>query len=318
MRQLHTCALLALGLALGREASSAFPSVTLSNGVQLPLVSLGTGESPNETRTDMETALSVGFVAIDTALTYFDQSGVAKAIADEAAKYPRSELFITTKVPGCGKGVDCYKSTMLDAAANLAELKLDYVDLLLVHWTPLTGCALPADCKVIQQQWAAMEQVYREKKARAIGVSNYCERCFKCLLRNSTVTPMVNQIELHVGMAGHVEPLVSFCKSAGVVPMAYSPLGPTFNTTAKDVLIEGNLTNSIGKAHGKSGAQVALKWLVQQGIPIATRASSARYLAQDIELFDWNLTSTELASLGAATEPKGGGRGDGPCLFCEA
>ena len=140
----------------GRQTAA----VNLSNGVRMPCVQLGTGDRVNQTEINVRAALKAGFRGIDTALTYFDQGGVAEGIAAAAKEYPREELFITTKVPGSGKGVDAFKSTLLDAAANLKLLKLDYVDLLLVHWSPLTGCALPEDCAVIQQQWAAMEQVH--------------------------------------------------------------------------------------------------------------------------------------------------------------
>lgn len=110
------------------------------------------------------------------------------------------------------------------------------------------------------------QDFYHQKKARAIGVSNYCKACFECILPNATVRPMVNQLELHVGMGpganAYATSLLEYMKDNGVVPMAYSPLGPTFNTSAKDVLIDGKLTTGIGKAHGKSGAQVTSRSVV--------------------------------------------------------
>ena len=163
-------------------------TATLANGVRLPLVSLGTGDSVNQTRTNLEAALAAGFRAVDTALIYFDQSGVAEAIKDEIGKYERREIFITTKVPGGGVGVDNYKSTLLDAKVNLALLDVEYVDLLLVHWSPLAGCG---NCEAIRDQWRAMEDIYALKQARAIGVSNYCQACFECLKGHATTFPMV-------------------------------------------------------------------------------------------------------------------------------
>eukprot|EP01045_Picozoa_sp_COSAG04_P008171 COSAG04_NODE_447_length_14267_cov_17.958569_8_plen_137_part_00 len=134
---------------------------------------------------------------------------------------------------------------------------------------------------------------------------------------------MVNQIEFHVGMGPgaqrYAPELVQYLKSQGVVPMAYSPLGPTFNSTEKAELIEGNLTTGIGRRHGKSGAQVALRWVIQSGLALATRSSNPAYLAEDIELFDFALTAEEMRLLDAAREPEaptGGGKGGGPCLFC--
>jgi 2,5-diketo-D-gluconate reductase A len=150
----------------GRTQSGA-AAVELSNGVLLPCVSLGTGDPVAQTKKNLQAALAVGFRGVDTALTYFDQSGVAEAIAAEVGRYPRKDIVITTKVPGGGLGVDNYKSTTLDAEANLKLLKVDYVDLLLIHWSPLIGCA----CGPIREQWRAMEDFYKAKKARAIGVS---------------------------------------------------------------------------------------------------------------------------------------------------
>ena len=156
--------------------------------------------------------------------------------------------------------------------------------------------------------------------ATAVGVSNYCKACFECFIRNATVRPMVNQIEFHVGMGrgaqDYATNLLVYMREQGVIPMAYSPLGPTFNTTEKNELIEGNLTNGIGKRHGKSGAQVALRWLIQNGVPVATRSSNPKYLAEDIDLFTWNISSAEMAALDQAQEPTGGGKQGGPCLFC--
>ena len=154
----------AVGDPCGFETNApGFAGTELSNGVMLPCVSLGTGDPVAQTKANLEAALAAGFRGVDTALTYFDQQGVAEAIAAEVGKYPRKDIIITTKVPGGGKGVDNYKSTMFDAKENLRLLKVDYVDLLLVHWSPLSGC----ECDSIREQWRAMEDFYRQKKARA-------------------------------------------------------------------------------------------------------------------------------------------------------
>ena len=157
--------LLAAAAVAGTSGAAAQQNhtVRLANGVALPLVSLGTGDSVNQTRANLEAALAAGFRAVDTALIYFDQSGVAEAIRDEVGKYERREIFITTKVPGGGAGVDNYKSTLLDAKVNLALLDVEYVDLLLVHWSPLAGCG---NCDAIRDQWRAMEDIYFLKQAR--------------------------------------------------------------------------------------------------------------------------------------------------------
>jgi diketogulonate reductase-like aldo/keto reductase len=132
-----------------------------------------------------------------------------------------------------------------------------------------------------------------------------------------------NQIEYHVGMGPgaqlYASELISYMREHDVQPMAYSPLGPTFNSTEKSELIEGNLTNTIGKEHGKSGAQVALRYVIQSNLALATRSDNPKYLSEDIDVFDWSLTEAEMRALGNAREPEaptGGGKDGGPCLFC--
>ena len=134
-----------------------------------------------------------------------------------------------------------------------------------------------------------MEDIQKNGEAVFIGVSNYCSDCLDCLLSDPdlSVTPAVNQYEQHVGMVGtYLLSLREYCKSKGILPQAYSPLGPTFNQSAKNVLIAGELTTSVGKPYGKSGAQVSLKWNVQRGISVVTRSGEVAYLKQDVDLFD--------------------------------
>ena len=176
----------------------------------------------------------------------------------------------------------------------LAALQLDYVDLILLHGASHRGagkCDAKA-CAADAEQWRAYERFYKQGKAKAIGVSNYCQSCFDCLLGkgNATVVPAVNQIQVHVGMGDDPSSLLSYCSAKGIVVQAYSPLG------------DGNLVKDkslaqVGAAHGKSGAQVALKWLVDKGLAVVTKADDPTYLAEDIDLFSWNLTAAETQSL---------------------
>jgi diketogulonate reductase-like aldo/keto reductase len=194
-------------------------------------------------------------------------------------------------------------------------LGLPYSDLLLIHWTPVDGCSSTAGCTTIRTQWKALEALQAANKTRSIGVSNFCRQCLECIATDpaGAKVPVVNQIELHVGMGPDPEGLKSYCRANKIVPQAYSPLGPTFNATAKDVLIKGPLTTGIGKAHNKSGAQVALKYLVQDQVPLVTRALEEAYLEEDIGLFDFTLTDEEIATLNGATDPW-----HYPCLLCNS
>jgi 2,5-diketo-D-gluconate reductase A len=232
-----------------------------------------------------------------------NQHGIAKAL--KATSIPRSDIFVTTKVPGCGlQGIsrgNCGPDSVAAALENLDELGLDYVDLLLIHFPPPLGCGI-LNCGTIQKQWAALsEQILKANKTRALGVSNFCVSCLKCLAEvTDAVVPAVNQVQFHVGMGADPEGLMSYAKAQGIAVEAYSPLGD--NTTE---LIDGDLTTRIGAAHNKSSVQVALKWIWQRGHALTTKSSNPKHLAQDIDIFDWQLSSDELTQLDAATKPSG-------------
>jgi diketogulonate reductase-like aldo/keto reductase len=179
---------------------------------------------------------------------------------------------------------------------------MDYVDLMLIHGASHrgTGKCDAAACTKDRGQWKAYQELYKQGKAKAIGVSNYCVSCFECLLGQpgTTVVPAVNQVEFHVGMGDDPEKLFSYCKEKGIVIQAYSPLG-------NGKLIGDAGLDAIGKAHGKTGAQVALKWIVQKGIPLATKADEKEFLKEDIDVFDWSLSDAEMSTLSARTSPAG-------------
>merc|ERR1740138_582285 len=124
--------------------------------------------------------------------------------------------------------------------------------------------------------------MYKAGKAKAIGVSNYCVSCFDCLIGQPgvEVVPAVNQVELHVGMGDDPEGLVSYCAKHNIVIQAYSPLG-------NGKLITDSALAEVGKTYSKSAAQVALKWIVQKGLPVATKANKEEYLKEDIDVFGW-------------------------------
>ena len=276
------------------------PCVKLSNGVMMPTIAAGTWQyNSSSAEASVTAALSVGFAHIDTARDYSNQDGVAKALAGSS----RDAYFLTTKIPGCGmQGIspfNCAGDTDKAFDDNLKQLGVDYVDLMLIHFPPLGGCGA-LTCGGIQKQWAVFEQKYKEGKARAIGVSNFCVSCFECLAKTQTVTPMVNQIQFHIGMGADPEGLISYCRNRTIVPQAYSPLG-----TGSSELLHGNVTTAIGKRHGKSSVQVALKWIQQKDVAVVVKSGNPAHLASDIELFDWDLDAGDIATLDAKTTPSG-------------
>jgi len=313
---------------LASSALSAIPTLKLNNGVEMPAVAAGTWQYDSDyAQQSVVSALTAGFTHIDTAHDYCsdgstakfgghgcpggsNQVGIAKAIAGK----PRETMFITTKVPGCGtQGIshgNCGPDSVAAANKNLEELGLPYTDLLLIHFPPPMGCGL-LNCGAIRKQWAALtEDILRTNKTRALGVSNFCVSCLKCLedTPGGALVPAVNQFKYHVGMGADPEGLISYCKAKGVVPQAYSPLGD--NTTE---LITGPLVSKLGQAHGKTGVQVALKWIWQHGVAVLTKSGNPEHLKQDLDLFDWSLTDSEMASADSATTPKGT-----PSFMCSA
>eukprot|EP00466_Bigelowiella_natans_P003486 jgi/Bigna1/87697/estExt_fgenesh1_pg.C_230076 len=132
----------------------------------------------------------------------------------------------------------------------MSLLGVDYVDLMLVHFPPLVGGCGGQNCKAMQAQWRAVEEMYKNKTARAIGVSNFCQSCFECLNATQTILPMVNQVAYHIGMGPDPEGLFSYAKKLGVVMQAYSPLG-----NGSPDLIHGDLTTAIGAKYNKSSVQ---------------------------------------------------------------
>jgi diketogulonate reductase-like aldo/keto reductase len=225
--------------------STNIPDVEISPGVHLPLVGLGTWEY-NSTRAGAAVALALelGYTHIDTAWTYHNSKGIGVAL--KASKRPRSSYFITSKVDGDNNA----SRTLYEAEEDLQNLGLAYVDLLLLHW--------PASSKAKrQEQWRVLERFHREGKARAIGVSHYCERHITDILEIATVKPAINQVQYHVGMGSAginaTDMSFTFGRQHNITYQSFSPLcGPC----GTDELLSGELVTTIGKRHNKTGAQV--------------------------------------------------------------
>jgi diketogulonate reductase-like aldo/keto reductase len=262
----------------------------------------------SEAYLSVSAALKVGFAHIDTALDYENQQGVGRAIKDSGL--PRDQIFVETKVPGCGMDKTtrnpfmCYNSTKQNLESDLELLGLPYVDLVILHFPPLPSfimrsCNELGSCEMARQQWKAMEEFYKAGKAKAIGVSNYCPSCFECLAK-ADIFPMVNQVMFHVGMGADPTGLISYSKKLGVVTQAYSVLGNTpWTGHADDKILHGNLTTTIAKAHNRSSVEVALKWVVNHGVPAVTKSMNPAHLKSDLDLWSWELTSGEMAELDA-------------------
>jgi len=300
--------------ALVTSGHAAIPTVTIGKDVQgvdvkLPLVGAGTWQY-NDTTAYKSLCLSfeAGYNFVDTANGYGNEKGVGRAIRD-CWKGSREELFVMTKIPG---GLDA-EETEAAHAQNMEWLGLTYVDHLMTHfpsdWASSTERATP---KRRQEEWMALEKIYKRGEARSIGVSHYCENHIDDVLAVATVRPSINQVEYHVG-AGDVDQVIAKCEQEKIYFMSFSALCGPCEYEPKDSLINGDLVSKIGGRHNVSGAQVSLRFIVQQALSgkyiagVIPKSDSAKHIASNLDVFNFELTQDEMAELSAATLPAGSG-----------
>jgi len=279
---------------MGVASGSSIPNIKLNTGAEMPMISFGTWQYDSQTAENaVKLAIQTGFNHIDTANDYGNQDGVGRALKG----LNRSSYFLTTKVPP-GSG----SATTKALNDNMRLLDLDYVDLVLVHYPPISA-KFGLGCSEMQDQWKAMEDFYKSGKTKAIGVSNYCISSLECIAKTATVTPAVNQVKFHVGMGTDPIGLKSYSDSKGIVTQAYSPLGD-----GTSELITGDLVTGIGKAHNATGAQVSLRWLIETGVPLSTKTTKQSHMQEDLEIFGekFPLVAEEKSKLDSATSPAGG------------
>lgn len=268
--------------------------VKLHNGVEIPQFGLGVYKV-EEGQTIIETvklALSYGYRSIDTAAIYGNEEGVGTAVKESAIQ--RDKLFITTKLWNDDQG---YDRTLKAFETSLRKLDLDYIDLYLIHW--------PGKDKYVET-WKAFERLYDEGLVRAIGVSNFHEHHLEELLTNANEKPTVNQIELHPRLSQ--ETLRDYCKSKGIKVEAWSPL-------AKGRLLNEPTINYIANKHGKTPAQVILRWHLQNDIIVIPKSVSPKRLKENADIFDFQLSLDEMNQLDQLNMNERTGRNPDNLLF---
>jgi 2,5-diketo-D-gluconate reductase A len=258
--------------------SPQIPQVTLDNGVPMPVLGFGVYQIPPEqTEQAVTDALSAGYRHIDTAAAYGNEEAVGRALA--ASGIPRDELFVTTKLWVSDAGEDAARRAF---ETSLQRLGLDHLDLYLIH-QPFGD---------YYGSWRAMERLQREGLVRAIGVSNFHPDRLVDLIDHNEVLPAVNQIETHpfFQRADYQE----LMRERGVQIESWGPFAEGRNGLFTDPTL-----SEIGAAHGRSVAQVVLRWLVQRGVVVIPKSVRPERMRENIDVFDFALTDDEMARIAA-------------------
>jgi diketogulonate reductase-like aldo/keto reductase len=271
-------------------------TLTLNNGVEIPAIGLGVFQTPpDETVAAVVAALQTGYRHIDTAAAYGNEREVGQGIRESGV--PREDIFIETKVWISDYG---YEETLHAFDKSAAKLGVDQIDLLILHQ------ALPSEFDKTVGAYKALEKLLDDGKVRAIGVSNFMVEHLTDLLAKTDVVPAVNQIEVHPYFQ---QPEVqAFDQEHGIVTQAWSPIGgiTSYRESAKRSFDEPVIL-AIGEKYGKSAAQVMLRWHIQNGIQVIPKSTKSERIAENFDVFDFELTADEIARIDALDTGERGG-----------
>lgn len=254
-------------------------TVTLNNGVKMPIIGFGVYQIPDaeECENAVYEALMAGYRLIDTAAGYLNEEAVGRAI--KRSGVPREELFITTKLWVQDAG---YESAKLAFAKSLKKLQLDYLDLYLIH-QPFGD---------YYGAWRAMEELYREGKIKAIGVSNFLPDRLMDLIVHNEIVPAVNQIETHP-FYQQIES-AAFMKEQGVQHQSWGPFAE-----GRGNMFGNEVLTSIAQKHNKSVAQVVLRWLVQRDVVAIPKSVRKERIVENFDIFDFELSADDIEQISA-------------------
>jgi diketogulonate reductase-like aldo/keto reductase len=273
------------------------PALTLNNGVAIPAVGLGVFQTPpDETRDAVAAALDAGYRHIDTAAAYGNEREVGEALA--ASGVDRAEVFLETKVWISDFG---YDETLHAFDKSAGKLGVEQVDLLILHQ------ALPSAFDRTLEAYRALETLLADGKVRAIGVSNFMVDHLTALLDRAKVVPAVNQIEQHPYFSQ--ADVQAFGEQHGILAQAWSPIGGItfYRDSGHSSALRDPVIGQIGQAHGKSPAQVMLRWGIQHGRSVIPKSTKPERIAENLDIFDFELSTDQMAAIdGLDTGLRGG------------
>ncbi|TMW70639.1 aldo/keto reductase [Alteribacter natronophilus] len=252
--------------------------VTLNNGVRMPQLGFGVWQVEEEHAAEaVLSAIDAGYRSIDTAAIYKNERGVGEALAK--TNVPREELFITTKVWNSDQG---YENTLKAFDESLEKLGLDYVDLYLIHWpTP--------EYDQYVDTYKALEKLYSDGRVKAIGVCNFDIDHLERLLDECDVKPVLNQVECHPYFAQNE--LKTFCREHDILVEAWSPLMQGGDVLGDEAVM------AISEAHGKTPAQVVLRWHLQNGSIVIPKSVTPSRIRENFDIFDFELSEKEMEAI---------------------
>lgn len=272
-------------------------TITLNNGVDMPALGLGVFQTPpDETRAAVAAALDAGYRHVDTAAAYGNERQVGEAV--HASGLQRSEVFLETKIWISDYG---YDETLHGYDKSARKLGVDQIDLLILHQ------ALPSAFDKTLDAYRALESLLADGSVRAIGVSNFMVGHLTTLLDRTAVVPAVNQIECHPYFTQrHVQ---DFAAEHGIVTQAWSPIGGItfYRDGSHGSTLDDPTITEIAANHGKSPAQVMLRWGLQQGRSVIPKSTKPSRIAENIDVFDLRLTGDEMAAIDALDTATRGG-----------
>ncbi|MGZ4485230.1 MAG: aldo/keto reductase [Nocardioidaceae bacterium] len=258
---------------------SVVPNITLNNGIEIPQLGFGVFQiKPEETKQATLAALEVGYRHIDTAEMYGNEKEVGEAV--RASKIDRDDIFVTSKL---NNGFHAYDEALTAFDQTLKDLAFDYLDLFLVHW-PLPGVG------DFVETWKAMEEIYSSGRVKAVGVSNFKPHHLRRLHAETTVVPAVNQVEIHPYFGN--EDVRAFDAEHGIATEAWSPI-------AQGKVLDDATLVRIAESHGKTPAQVTLRWHIQRGDIVFPKSVTRSRVEENFNIFDFELSGTDMTDITA-------------------